>query len=71
MNLIMNIKNDKHKNLVNQIKTIVKSKGIKSPISFSLRDKLFIETPTVNFNPRSLAFLIISNDFFEKDGYSI
>ena len=40
-------------------------KVLKSPMSFSLRDKLFIETPAVNFFPSDLFFLITSRDFFE------
>ena len=41
-------------------------KVLKSPISFSFKDKLFIETPVENFKPSSFAFLI-TEMVFEDD----
>ena len=38
---------------------------LKSPISFSFNDKLFIETPAENILPSSLAFLITEIVFLE------
>ena len=41
-------------------------KVLNSPISFSFKERLLIETPTLNFFPLSLFFLITSRDFFEE-----
>ena len=41
-------------------------KVLKSPISFSFKERLFIETPTVKFNPFSLFLLIASKDSLDE-----
>ena len=53
-------------------------KVLNSPISFSFNDKLFIETPTLNFLPLFLFFLITSKDCLDEiwfmwylQGYSL
>ena len=41
-------------------------KVLKSPISLSFKERWLIETPTVNFFPFDLFFLMTSTDFFEE-----
>ena len=42
-------------------------KVLKSPISFSLSERLLIETPTENFRPFFLYFFITSTDFADDN----